>query len=88
MNLYTEMAKDVEVDTILQRGLSKYRFVVGFDCMCNILWNVFGRLRGLTVVAHWTTDHYHLSSNLGVRLSEGCFILDFAALPLEVAWPI
>ena len=40
------------------------------------------------LVARQTTDHYHLSSNLGVGISEGCFIFDFASLPLEVARPI
>ena len=29
-----------------------------------------------------------VSSNLGVGISEGCFILDFASLPLEVTRPI
>jgi len=46
-----------------------------------------GRLRGLTVEC-WITDHYHTCSNLGVGISEGCFIFDFASLPLEVARPI
>jgi len=46
----------------------------------SILW----RLRGLAL-ACWTTDYYH--TNLGVGISEGCFIFDFASLPLEVAWP-
>jgi len=44
-----------------------------------------GHLRGLAV-ACWTTDHYHPCSNLGVGISEGCFVFDFASLPLEVAW--
>ena len=44
-------------------------------------------LRGLAV-ACWTTYHYHPSSNLGVGISEGCFIFDFASLHLEVARPI
>jgi len=35
-----------------------------------------------------TTDHYHLSSNLAVGISEGCFIIDFASIALEVARPI
>jgi len=26
------------------------------------------------LVARWTTDHYHLSSNVGVDISEWCFI--------------
>jgi len=42
---------------------------------------------GLTV-ACWTTDHYHLCSNLGVAISEGCFIFDFDSLPLEVTQPV
>ena len=46
-----------------------------------------GRLRGLAV-ACWTTDHYDACSNLGVGISDGCFIFDFASLPLEVARPI
>jgi len=29
------------------------------------------------LVARWTTDHYHLNSNLGVDISERCFIFDF-----------
>ena len=45
------------------------------------------RLCGLAV-ACWTTDHYHLGSNLGVGISEGCFVFDFASLPLEVDRPI
>ena len=48
-------------------------------------------LRGVSLVqlvAHWITDHYHLSSNLGVGISEGCFIFDFASLPLDVVRPI
>ena len=46
-----------------------------------------GRLRGLAV-ACWTTDHYHPCSNLGVGISEGCFIFDFSSLPSDVARPI
>ena len=33
-------------------------------------------------------DHISLNSNLGMGISEGCFIFDFASLPLEVAWTI
>ena len=33
-------------------------------------------------------SHYHPCSNLDVGISEGCFILDVASLPLEVARPI
>ena len=40
------------------------------------------------LIVSWTTDHYHLSSNLGVGISEGCVIFDLASLPLEVARPI
>ena len=46
-----------------------------------------GRIRDLAV-ACWTTDHYHLCSNLGLGISEGCSIFDFASLTLEVARPI
>ena len=49
--------------------------------------SISGRLRGLAV-ACWTTDHYHPCSNPGVGISEGCFVFDFASLPLEVAQPI
>ena len=45
------------------------------------------RLRGLAV-ACWTTDHYHPCSNLGVGISEGCFVFHFTSFPLEVARPI
>ena len=45
------------------------------------------RFRGLAV-ACWTTYQYHPCSNLGVDISEGCFIFDFASLPLDVARPI
>jgi len=47
----------------------------------------WGCLHGL-LVACWTTDHYHLCSNLGVGISEGCFIFDFTSLHLGVTWPI
>jgi len=46
-----------------------------------------GCLRGLAV-ACWTKDHYHLCSNPGVSISEGCFVFHFVSLPLEVARPI
>ena len=63
----------------------KYRKCVDKKAMYIIIWIIilvtdWGRLRGLTVVC-WTTDH-------GVGISEGCFIFDFASLPLEVAWVI
>ena len=46
-----------------------------------------GCLLGLAV-ACWTTYHFQPFSNLGVVISEGCFILDVASLPLKVARPI
>ena len=46
-----------------------------------------GPLIGLVIVC-WTTYHYHRRSNLGVGISVGCFIVDFASLPLQVARPI
>ena len=55
--------------------------------MLKICVRNLGRLRGLAV-ATWTTDHYHPGSNLGVGISEGCFIFDFVSLPLGVARPI
>jgi len=39
------------------------------------------------LVARWITDHYHLSSNLGLGVSEWYFVFDFASLLLEVARP-
>ena len=48
---------------------------------------LWGRLHGLAV-ACWTTDYYHPCSNPGVGISEGCFVLHFVSLHLEVAWPI
>jgi len=50
----------------------------------NVQRRAIGRLRGLAVACS-TTDHYHSCSNLGVGISEGCFISDFASLPLGVA---
>ena len=41
-----------------------------------------------TIAHSMITDHYHPRSNLGVCLSEGCFIFDFVSLPLDVARPI
>ena len=43
---------------------------------------------GGIAVACWTTDYYHPCSNVGVGISEGRFICDFAALRLELARPI
>ena len=41
-----------------------------------MLYHTRGALRGLAV-ACWTTDHYHPCSNLGVGISEGCFVFHF-----------
>ena len=56
-------------------------------CNSYMFMLIEGCLRGLAV-ACWTTDHYHPCSNLSMGISEGCFIFDFASLPLEVAQPI
>jgi len=56
------------------------------QCQLKLFISTFGGLRGL-VVACWT-DHYHPCSNLGVGISEGCFIFDFASLLLEITRPI
>ena len=39
-------------------------------------------------VARLATNLNRLNSNLGVAMSEGCFIFDFPSLPLEVGRPI
>ena len=66
--------------TQTERERERERERVNFDS------NIFmGRLRGLAV-ACWTTDHTYPFSNPGI--SEGCFIFDFASLPLDVARPI
>ena len=41
----------------------------------------WGRLRDLVGS---TLDHYHLSSNLGVGISEGCFVFEIVLLNFEV----
>jgi len=50
-----------------------------------------GRLRCLAAatVVCWITDHYQPCSNLGVDISEGCFIFDLTSLALEAikGWP-
>ena len=42
-----------------------------------------GRLHGLAVEC-WSTDHYHPCSNLGVGISEGCFIFHHHRLLLKL----
>ena len=66
---------------ILQVSSSHYYLCI-FVCT-----HIYGCLHGLAVVC-WTTDSYHLSSNLGVSIYEGCFIFDFVSLPLAVTRPI
>ena len=39
-------------------------------------------------VAFLITDHYHPCLNLGMGISEGCFVFGFASLPLEVTRPM
>jgi len=41
-----------------------------------------------THISRWITDHYHLSLNLDVGISERCLSFHFVSLPLEVARPI
>ena len=53
-----------------------------------ILLNIVSGASLVQLVALWTTYHYHLSSNLGVGISESYFVFDFASLPQEVARPI
>jgi len=49
--------------------------------------NAHNSLCHFTRASDRTTDCYHPSSDLGVDISEGCFIFDFAPLPLEVDRP-
>ena len=53
------------------------------SCLIELPYEDTGRLRGLAV-ACWTTDHYHPCSNVGVGISEGYFIFDFALLPFSL----
>ena len=55
--------------------------------ICSPYTNLINSLRGLTV-ACWIIDHYQPCSNLGVGISDGCFIFDFDSLRLEVDRPI
>ena len=71
----------------LARVTEEAQYSLYYYNMITFSISYIGRLRGLAV-AFWTTDHYHPCSNLGVGTSEGCFIFDFAPLPLEVARPI
>ena len=67
--------------------LSLLIYVVQINTLVHASVLMKGRLRGLAV-ACWTTDHYHLCSNPGVGISEGCFVFHFVSLPLEGARPI
>ena len=52
---------------------------VNYSNVTTLCWQMFinrGRLRGLAV-ACWIIDHHHPCSNLGLGISEGCFIFDF-----------
>ena len=59
---------------------------------CIVVWSIKSwstvKTGSSLAVACWTTDHYHPCSNLGVGRSEGCFVFDYASLPLQVARPI
>ena len=46
-----------------------------------------GSLRGLAV-ACWTTDHYHPCSNIGVGISEGCFVITLGGRSAHLAYPV
>ena len=53
-----------------------------------ILWNINITNLQVTSSKYQTVFHNKQCSNLVVGISEGCFIVDFASLPLEVAQPI
>ena len=72
-------------------GRHAFRFCIQIPVMSVFVGNGTRSYEGTSVVqlvARWTTNHYHLSSNLGRGIFQGCFIFDFASLPLEVARPI
>ena len=72
----------------IQRSLqTSQREIVNIILQERFFPETSGRLHGLAV-ACWIRDHHHPCSNLVVAISEGCFISDFASLPLEVARPI
>ena len=69
-----------------QRGTSIQVYL--YNVVTYGIWLQWGGRLGGQAVACWTADHYHPCSNLGVGISESCFIFDFTSLPLEVARPI
>ena len=78
LSKYLFIFVDIYTDDVL---VNKYKVIFSYST-----WRG-GRLRGLAV-ACWITDHYHPGLNLGLGISEGCFIFDFASFPLEVTQPI
>jgi len=73
------------IDRFFRKLRGKFQFRLDYyTCDVQMYIGSPRRLRGLAI-ACWTTDHYHPCSNLGVGTSEGCFIFDFASLPLGVA---
>ena len=50
----------------------------------NYIW-LSSILTQYKLIAMLITDYYHSNTNLGVGMSEGCFIFHFAILPLDVA---
>jgi len=69
-------------DQAVVYGKAEYMWQVG-----TLSFSLSRRLRGLAIVCQ-TTDHYHPCSNLGMGISEGCFMFDFASLPSEVTHSI
>ena len=67
-------------------ALNSVKFIIHIFII--IVQQNMGRLRGLTGSALDRTDRYHLSSNLSMGTYGGCFITEFASLPLGVAPPI
>jgi len=67
-------------------NLSIFVIVCGITFVTNAVFVIAikGRLRGIAVTC-WIIDHYHPCSNLGVIISEGCFIFDLASLHLETS---
>ena len=82
------MVKDVQVrqqsDSVIICQELFPRTVLTTVTFVDIISRLLGFVRrDFLITDH--TDHCHLSLILGVVISEGCFIFDFASLPLEVA---
>ena len=72
---YVTLIRQVNVTTLILFNLQHNYINSPFiSCICGL--------------ACWSTDHYHLCSNLRMGISEGCFISDFTLVPTEVAQPI